>query len=95
LLLFVFAVVLLVALLLSALAHRTVLSTAVVCLAAGFLVGDGVLGIVHVSPASPVVSSLSELALFPALFTDGMRVGWADLRSAWKLPGRALASGCR
>ena len=27
------------------------------------------------------------------LFTDGMRVGWADLRSAWRLPGRALGWG--
>ena len=27
------------------------------------------------------------------LFTDGMRVGWADLKSAWRLPGRALGWG--
>ncbi|HEY5149992.1 MAG TPA: cation:proton antiporter [Mycobacterium sp.] len=27
------------------------------------------------------------------LFTDGMRVGWAELRSAWRLPGRALLMG--
>ncbi|WP_433616495.1 cation:proton antiporter [Dactylosporangium sp. CA-139114] len=92
-LLLVFAVVLLVAVLLSALAHRTVLSTAVVFLAAGFLVGDGVFGLVHVDAASPVVSSLAELALFAVLFTDGMRVGWNDLRSAWRLPGRALGLG--
>ena len=36
---------------------------------------------------------LAELALFAVLFTDGMRVGWADLRSAWRLPGRALGWG--
>ncbi|GAA3293331.1 cation:proton antiporter [Dactylosporangium vinaceum] len=92
-LLLVFAVVLLVAVLLSALAHRTVLSTAVVFLAAGFLAGDGVFGLVHVDAGSPVVSSLAELALFAVLFTDGMRVGWNDLRSAWRLPGRALGLG--
>ncbi|MDG6103962.1 cation:proton antiporter [Dactylosporangium aurantiacum] len=92
-LLLVFAAVLLIAVLLSALAHRTVLSTAVVFLGAGFLVGDGVLGLVHVTAQSPVVSSLAELALFAVLFTDGMRVGWTDLRTAWKLPGRALGLG--
>jgi NhaP-type Na+/H+ or K+/H+ antiporter len=27
------------------------------------------------------------------LFTDGMRVGWPELRSAWRLPGRALGWG--
>ncbi|WP_432838398.1 cation:proton antiporter domain-containing protein [Dactylosporangium sp. CA-092794] len=92
-LLLVFAVVLLVAVLLSALAHRTVLSTAVVFLAAGFLAGDGVTGLVHIGSGSPEVSSMSELALFAVLFTDGMRVGWNDLRSAWRLPGRALGLG--
>jgi len=92
-LLLIFAAVLLLAVLLSALAHRTVLSTAVVFLVAGFLVGDGMSGVVHVTAQSPVVSSLAELALFAVLFTDGMRVGWADLRAAWKLPGRALGLG--
>lgn len=27
------------------------------------------------------------------LFSDGMRVGWADLRAAWRLPGQALGWG--
>jgi NhaP-type Na+/H+ or K+/H+ antiporter len=92
-LLLVFAVVLLAAVLVSALAHRTVLSTAVLFLVAGFCVGDGVLHLVHVTPGSPIVASLAELALFAVLFTDGMRVGWRDLASAWRLPGRALGLG--
>lgn len=92
-LLLIFSVVLLLAVLVSALAHRTILSTAVLFLAAGFLIGDGVLGLVELTPASPLVSTLAELALFAVLFTDGMRVGWADLRSAWRLPGRALGWG--
>jgi NhaP-type Na+/H+ or K+/H+ antiporter len=69
-LLLVFALVLLLAVLVSALAKRTVLSTAVLFLAAGFLVGDGMLGVVEVTPASPVVATLAELALFAVLFTD-------------------------
>lgn len=88
-----FAVVLLAAVLVSALAHRTMLSTAVVFLVAGFLLGDGVLGWVSLTPQDEVVSLGAELALFAVLFTDGMKLGWADLRSAWRLPGRALVLG--
>lgn len=36
---------------------------------------------------------MGELALFSVLFTDGMRMGWADLRSAWRHPRRALLLG--
>lgn len=88
-----FAVVLLAAVLVSALANRTVASTAVLFLLAGFLVGDGMLGWVSLAPADPVVSLGAELALFAVLFTDGMKVGVRDLSSAWRLPGRALALG--
>jgi hypothetical protein len=48
-------------------------------------------GVLDLQAGSPIVSMLAELALFAVLFTDGMRVGWTDLRSAWRLPGRALA----
>ncbi|MEV4536589.1 cation:proton antiporter [Asanoa sp. NPDC049518] len=88
-----FAAVLLLAVLVSALAKRTILSTAVLFLAAGFILGPGTTGVVDVRPDSPLVATLAELALFTVLFTDGMRVGWADLRSAWRLPGRALGWG--
>lgn len=77
----------------SALANRTILSTAVIFVVAGFLCRDGVLGLVPLAPTDAVVGGLAELALFSVLFTDGMRVGWPDLRSAWKLPGRALLLG--
>jgi sodium/hydrogen antiporter len=92
-LLLAFAVVLLVAVLVSALAHRTILSTAVLFLVAGFAMGADTTGVLDVRPDSGIVSVLAELALFAVLFTDGMRVGWADLRSAWRLPGRALGWG--
>ncbi|MCU7731152.1 cation:proton antiporter [Actinoplanes sp. KI2] len=81
------------AVLVSALAKRTILSTAVLFLAAGVFFGADTTGVLDVRPDSPVVSTLAELALFAVLFTDGMRVGWADLRSAWRLPGRALGWG--
>ncbi|MFD9947449.1 cation:proton antiporter [Nonomuraea sp. NPDC059023] len=88
-----FAVVLLVAVLLSSLAHRTILSTAALFLVAGFVLGDGVLGVVSLRAGEPLVGTLAELALFAVLFSDGMRVGWQDLRGAWRLPGRALGWG--
>ena len=92
-LLLAYAAVLLVAVLVSALAHRTVLSTAVLFLVAGFVLGDGVSGVVSLQPQDEIVAVLAELALFAVLFTDGMRVGWPDLTSAWRLPGRALGWG--
>jgi sodium/hydrogen antiporter len=92
-LLLAFAAVLLLAVLLSSLAHRTILSTAALFLVAGFVLGDGVTDVVSLNPDDPVVGTLAELALFAVLFSDGMRVGWRDLRSAWRLPGRALGWG--
>ncbi|MFV2171658.1 cation:proton antiporter [Actinomadura sp. LOL_016] len=92
-LLLAFAVLLLIAVLLSSLAHRTVLSTAVLFLVGGFLLGDGVLDVIPLRPDDAIVENLAELALFAVLFTDGMHAGWRDLRSAWRLPGRALGWG--
>jgi sodium/hydrogen antiporter len=88
-----FAAVLVVGVLLSELAHRTVLSTAVLFLVAGIVLGPGVLGVLEVASGDPAVSVLAELALFSVLYSDGMRVGFHDLRRAWRLPGRALALG--
>ncbi len=89
----VFACVLLAAVLVSGLANRTILSTSVLFLVAGFVLGDGVLGAIHVAADDDLVSRLAELALFSVLFTDGMRVALDQLRSAWRLPGRALLLG--
>ncbi|MEU4687139.1 cation:proton antiporter [Streptomyces xinghaiensis] len=88
-----FAVVLLIAVLVSSLAHRTILSTAALFLIAGFLLGKETTGVLQLTADSALVEHFAELALFAVLFTDGMRVGWTDLRSAWRLPGRALGWG--
>jgi NhaP-type Na+/H+ or K+/H+ antiporter len=90
---FVYALSLLAAVLLSQLAQRTVLSTALLFLGAGFVAGDGVLGLIVLAPDDAVVTRLVELALFTVLFTDGMQAGLRDLRAAWRLPGRALLLG--
>ncbi|MEQ1737913.1 MAG: cation:proton antiporter, partial [Rhodoglobus sp.] len=91
--LLIFAGTLLIAVLFSALAGRTVLSTAVLFLVVGFALGPETSGVLQLDSSSPEVSAISELALFVVLFTDGMKVGWKDLRSAWRLPGRALGWG--
>ncbi|MEV6047651.1 cation:proton antiporter [Streptomyces xanthochromogenes] len=89
----VFGVALLVAVLLSGLAARTVLSTSFLFLAGGALIGDGILGLVHIGPGSEIVSVTADLALFAVLFTDGMHVSLPALRGAWRNPARALGLG--
>lgn len=94
-LLLAFAGVLLLAVLVSERASRSILSTAVLFLVAGFVLGPGVLGALEVGGESgrSMVSHVAELALFAVLFTDGMRIGVRQLASAWGLPGRALLLG--
>jgi NhaP-type Na+/H+ or K+/H+ antiporter len=89
----VFAIVLLLAVLLSALAKRSVLSTAVVFLAAGVLCGPGVLGLIPTEPHNDLIVRFAELALFSILFTDAMHLTIGRLRDVWRLPGRALLIG--
>ncbi len=89
----VFGVVLLLGVFLSALAQRTVLSTAVLFLVAGFGSGPSLLGLITVTPENPVVCRFAELALFSILYTDGLRLGASTLRTAWHLPVRALLVG--
>ncbi|CAN5213194.1 cation:proton antiporter [soil metagenome] len=92
--LLVFAVVLLVAVLLSDLAERSVLSTAVLFLIAGFALGPAVGGVLPSAGADEeLVQRLAEFALFSVLLTDGMRSGVRQLTTAWRLPGRALLLG--
>lgn len=89
----VFGVLLLVAVLVSGWAHRTVLSMAVVFLVAGILLGPGVANVVHVSADTSWVAPTMRVALFAVLFTDGQRVSLRQLSRAWRLPSRALLLG--
>jgi sodium/hydrogen antiporter len=89
----VFGAALLVAVLFSGLAARSVLSTSLLFLVGGALVGDGLLGWIHISPGSDVVAVTADLALFAVLFTDGMHVSFPRLRGAWRSPARALVLG--
>jgi sodium/hydrogen antiporter len=89
----VFGAALLLAVLLSGLAARTVLSTSFLFLIGGVLVSDGFLGLIHITPDSEIVSVTADLALFAVLFTDGMHVSLPKLRAGWRNPARALGLG--
>ncbi len=91
--LLVFALSLLIAVLLSELAGRSILSTAVLFLVAGFIAGPSGLNVIASDPHQSYVLLLAEAALCSVLFTDGMRASLKDIGAAWKLPGRALILG--
>lgn len=88
-----FSLTLFAAVLISDLAERSLISTAVLFLLVGFFAGEGATDLVRVDPTAPVVSEIVTLALFTTLFTDGMRVRVPELRRGWGLPGRALLLG--
>lgn len=85
-----FGLVLLISVSLSGLAARTILSTALMFLVAGALIGQGGFGLVDIPSNSAFVTVLADLALFTVLFTDGQRAGLPDLKQGWRLSGRAL-----
>lgn len=91
--LLVFAIAVLLAALLSSLAERSILSTAVLLLATGFLCGPGWLGIIQLEPDGLLVEKFAELALFAVLFVEGMDLKVGCLRRHWELPARALVIG--
>ncbi|HEY3001320.1 MAG TPA: cation:proton antiporter [Kribbellaceae bacterium] len=88
-----FGLVLLVSVSLSGLAARTVLSTSLMFLVAGAMLGEGGFGLVSIDPGGDLVATLADIALFTVLFTDGQRAGLPDLREGWRLSGRALGLG--
>ena len=87
---FVFAAALLLAVLIPERASRGVLSTAVLFLVTGFVMSQGMFGVVVLSPQDPAVAVLAELALFSVLFTDGMR----PVPRNSPLPGDCRAEPC-
>jgi sodium/hydrogen antiporter len=88
-----FGVVLLISVSLSGVAARTVLSSALMFLVAGALLGPGILGVDNISANDPIVAVLADVALFTVLFTDGQRANLRELQANWSLSGRALGLG--
>lgn len=77
--------------LLAGLAHQSFLSLTALFVIAGFVLGPGVLHVLHFDPRSGFVNSLATVALITILFRDGLEVEAEMLQRAWRLPARALA----
>lgn len=91
--LLVVALLLLLAVLISGVAERSVLSIAVLFLIAGIVLGQSGLGLFKIDPQAPFVAGLIELAIFSVLFTDSMSFDLGQIKEVWRLPGRALLLG--
>jgi NhaP-type Na+/H+ or K+/H+ antiporter len=79
--------------LLSGLARRSFLSLAALFVVAGFVLGDGGLGVIDFRARSAFVHDLSIVALVVILFRDGLEVEAEMLQREWHLPFRKLALG--
>lgn len=92
-LLLAFGLALMVAVLLSEYAQRTVLSTSVIFLVAGGAVGASGFRLVGFEANDATMRFFAELALFGILFVEGTDLPLHKLSRAWRLPGRALLLG--
>ena len=86
----IFGGLLMVGALASGLAHRSFLSLTALFVLAGFLLGDGGLGVLEIDPRSGFVHDLAVVALIVILFRDGLEVEAEMLQKAWRLPLRKL-----
>ena len=74
----------------SGLVNRSFLSLTAAFVLAGFLLGDGGLGVLELDPRSGFVHDLAIVALIVILFRDGLEVEAEMLQKAWRLPLRKL-----
>jgi NhaP-type Na+/H+ or K+/H+ antiporter len=79
--------------LVSGVAHRSFLSLTALFVVAGFVLGDGVFGVLNFDKQSGFVQQLAIVALIVILFRDGLEVEAEMLQRAWHLPTRNLAIG--
>jgi sodium/hydrogen antiporter len=76
--------------LVSGIARRSFLSLTALFVLVGFVLGDGVTGILHLDPRSLFVEDLATVALILILFRDGLEVDAEMLQTQWRLPLRKL-----
>ncbi len=76
--------------LLSGLARRTFLSLTALFVIAGFILGQGGLGVLQLRARSGFVADLAVVALIVILFRDGLEVEAEMLQDHWHLPLRKL-----
>lgn len=89
-----FGLSLIVAVLVSERAERTVLSTAVIFLAVGLVIGNiEVLKWLPLRASHEAAANMATLALFAILFTDGAQLPLKTIHRCWRSPARALLVG--
>lgn len=76
--------------LLSGLAHRSILSLSIFFLAAGVVLGPGLMGAIDLDPTADLVKRVTELTLIVILFVDGLEVERSFVRRGWHVPTRSL-----
>ena len=86
-----FGVLLMLGALVSGLARRSFLSLTAAFVVAGFVLGEGGLGVLDLEPTSGFVQGVAVVALILILFRDGLEVEQEMLQDAWHLPLRKLA----
>jgi NhaP-type Na+/H+ or K+/H+ antiporter len=74
----------------SGLARRSFLSLTALFVVAGFALGDGGFGVLHLRADSAFVRDLAVVALIVILFRDGLEVEAEMLQTAWHAPLRSL-----
>ncbi len=89
-----FSISLLIAVLLSGVARRTIISTTILYLIAGMFIGSLQLPVVNqLISSQSFLQQFVTLAMLAVLFPDGMKVNLNELRHVWMLPARALFLG--
>ncbi len=71
-------------------ARRSFLSLTAAFVVAGFLLGQGGLGVLDIEPDSDFTQALAVIALVLILFRDGLEVEEEMLQKAWHVPFRQL-----
>jgi sodium/hydrogen antiporter len=79
--------------LVSGLARRSFVSLTALFVIAGFVLGEGVLGVLHFDARSGFVDDLAVTALIVILFRDGLEVEFEMLQTTWRPPLRKLVVG--
>src|SRR3954451_15811435 len=74
----------------SGLVNRSFLSLTAAFVLAGFVLGEGGLGVLDFDPRGEFVHDLAIVALIVILFRDGLEVEAEMLQKAWRLPLRKL-----
>jgi NhaP-type Na+/H+ or K+/H+ antiporter len=86
----VFGGLLMAGALIAGVAKRSFLSLTAVFVVAGFVLGQGGLEVLDLSPRSDFAQGLAVIALILILFRDGLEVEAEMLQTAWHLPFRNL-----